>query len=114
MKEQFITVKDFKLNNHCPECFSNSGLVLTYKQKFVENSFYKSLTSETTKEMSCKTCNTSVYPSMWTDDIERVVIYKEKAFSPKKTSFKLKKISWILIGISLGLIVTAIILILTL
>ena len=31
MKEQFITIKEVRLNNNCPECFSQEGLKLTFK-----------------------------------------------------------------------------------
>ncbi|HZW62305.1 MAG TPA: hypothetical protein VFF15_01530 [Flavobacteriaceae bacterium] len=97
MKEQYITIKEYALNNHCPECFSKNGLHLLFKQRFIDSRFYKSVTSETIFEMNCKTCETTIYPSRWTDDIERVVAYQQKAFSPKKTSFKLKRIAWILL-----------------
>ncbi len=96
--EKLITVKEVRLNNNCPECYSNSGLHLTFKQKFKESQFAKSISSETTQEIECKTCNTIIYPIRWTDDIERVFNYHQKAFVPKKASVKLKKLSWILIG----------------
>ena len=40
MEGSYFTVKEVDLNNHCPECYSNEGLQLTFKQKFVENAFY--------------------------------------------------------------------------
>lgn len=106
--EQFITIKEFTLKNHCPECFSNNGLHLLFKQRFIDTKFYKSITSDTSFEMNCKTCNTTIYPARWTDDIERVVNYHQKAFTPKKTSFKLKKLSWLIIVFILIIIVASI------
>ena len=103
--EKLITIKEVSLNNNCPECYSNSGLQLTFKQKFKETSFYKTVTSETTEEIECKTCDTMIYPISWTNDIERVFNYHQRAFVAKKASVKLKKLAWILIGSGLLLIV---------
>ena len=103
--EKLITIKEVSLNNNCPECYSNNGLQLTFKQKFKETSFYKTVSIETAQEIECKTCDTMIYPISWTDDIERVFNYHQRAFVPKKASVKLKKIAWILIGSGLLLIV---------
>ena len=56
--EKYITLKEVRINNNCPECFNTNGLHITYKQKFIETSFYKSITKETTQQIECKTCNT--------------------------------------------------------
>ncbi|MFD2822816.1 hypothetical protein ACFS5M_03985 [Lacinutrix iliipiscaria] len=106
MAEKLITIKEIKLNNNCPECYNTNGLQLTFKQKFKETTLYKSITDETTQEIECKTCNTIIYPVMWTDDIERVFEYQRKAFTPKKSSIKLKKKAWLLIAL-LGILIIA-------
>tara|TARA_B100000809_G_scaffold265511_1_gene324568 strand:+ start:2465 stop:2806 length:342 start_codon:yes stop_codon:yes gene_type:complete len=96
MKQQnHFTLKEVQLNNNCPECYSNSGLELTFKQRFIENAFYKAITEERINEMHCNICNTDIYPARWTNEIERVVAYQRRALQPK--SLKLKKLSWILI-----------------
>ena len=98
MKQQnYFTLKEVQLNNNCPECYSNTGLELTFKQRFVENAFYKAITEETKNEMHCKTCNTNIFPVSWTNDIEQVVAYQERAIQPKSKSFKLKKMAWFVI-----------------
>lgn len=99
MDDKFITVKEVALKNNCPECFNNEGLHITFRQKFIENTFYKSITSNIKYDILCKTCNSNIYPVQWTDDIERVVEYQNKAFIPKKVSTNLKKLSWIIIGL---------------
>ena len=106
MSENWITIKEVQLNNNCPECYSNSGLHLTFKQKFVETEFYKSLTSEVDHEIACKTCNTIIYPVRWKKDIEGVFEYHQKAFVPKKSSTKLKKLAWIIIA-TISLVIIA-------
>lgn len=108
MKEEHITIKEVPLNNNCPECYSKDGLQLTFMQKFIETPFYKSITNEVSQKMICNTCNSIIYPERWTDDIERVFEYQQRAFVPKKTSFKLKKMSWFII-ILLAIIITAVI-----
>lgn len=108
MVERLITINTVNLNNNCPECFSTKGLQLTFKQRFIETSFYKSITQEVSTEMSCTVCNTPIYPARWTDDIERVFEYQMKAFQPKKASEKYKSLFWILIIAGIA-VITAVI-----
>jgi hypothetical protein len=108
MAEKFFTLKEVKLNNNCPECYSTEGLHFTFKQKFVENAFYRAITEETTQTMFCTKCETDIFPVCWTDDIERVFEYQKRATDQKPKSIKLKKLSWIIIAINI-LIVTGII-----
>lgn len=96
MDGKYITLHTVSLNNNCPECFSREGLELTFKQRFKENRFYRSITKETIHQLNCKVCDTAIYPGRWTEDIDRVIDYHKKALQPKPTSFKLKKLSWIL------------------
>lgn len=103
--KHYFTLKEVQLNNNCPECYSNEGLELTFKQEFIENAFYKSITQETIHEMQCKTCNTTIFPVRWTNDIEQVVAYKKRAVVPKPKSLKLKKLAWV------AIIVTSVLLI---
>ncbi|MFT5847040.1 MAG: putative integral membrane protein [Psychroserpens sp.] len=98
MKQQnYFTLKEAQLNNNCPECYSNNGLVLTFKQRFVENIFYRAITEERINEMRCNTCDTDIFPARWTNEIEQVVDYKRRAIQPKPKSLKLKQLSWVLI-----------------
>lgn len=107
MSEKLITIKEVPLKNNCPECYSTEGLVLTFKQKFKETQFYKSITNDVVEELACTKCDTTIYPVSWTDDIERVYDYQKKAFSAKPSSLKLKRIAWIVfIVIDLIVIVT--------
>ncbi len=112
MSEKLITIKEVSLKNNCPECFSKNGLHLTFKQKFIETTFYKSNTNEIKHDIVCKTCDSIIYPVQWTDDIERVFEYQKKDLVVKKASTYLKKASWILIfSVTLLIIVVAILLI---
>lgn len=107
MADKFFTVKEVSLNNHCPECYSNEGLQLTFKQRFVENAFYKAISNDVKQTMVCENCHTEIFPIRWTDDIERVFEYQQRAFVPKPPTFRLKKLSW---AILIGTIVLVIIL----
>ena len=111
MAEHYIKIKAVDLNNNCPECYSKDGLQLTFKQKFVETNFYKSITTDIKYEMDCLTCNTHIYPVKWTEDIERVFEYHKRAFTPKQASTHLKKATWLAIasGVFIALCITAII-----
>ncbi|WP_040280477.1 hypothetical protein [Psychroserpens damuponensis] len=102
---QYFTLKEVQLNNNCPECYSNNGLQLTFKQQFKENKLYKAITKETFIEMHCNTCKTDIFPGRWTDEIDRVVDYQKRAAIPKPKSLKLKKLAWIIISIEVALLI---------
>lgn len=97
MKGLFIVLKEVRLNNNCPECFSKDGLKLTFKQKFIETKFSKSMTSEINQDIICEICNTTIYPVDWHEDLERVFEYHKKTLEPKKTCRYFKKSFWALI-----------------
>lgn len=99
MLDKFINLKVVKLKNNCPECYSNEDLHLTFKQRFVETTFYKSITPEIKHQIECKNCNSIIYPVQWTEDIELVFKYHHKALVPKKNATYLKKTSWVSIGV---------------
>lgn len=101
ISKQYFTLKEVQLNNNCPECYSNEGLELTFKQRFVETMFYKAISEDTIKEMHCNTCHTDIFPVRWTNDIEQVVAYQQRAVQPKSPSLKLRKLAWIFIAIAL-------------
>jgi len=113
MDENLIIIKEVTLNNNCPKCYDKSGLLLTFKQKLIENKFYKSITPQIVETINCKTCNTVIYPEQWTDDIDRIVEYQKKAFKPMATSTYIKKTSW-LIMVFISIIILAIILLVAL
>ncbi|WP_347923807.1 hypothetical protein [Pontimicrobium sp. SW4] len=104
MKQNYIHIKTESLNNNCPECFSTEGLQLSFNQKHTETRFYKSWTNDIIHELKCSVCNTEIFPIRWTDEIDRVVDYKKKAFTPKPKSFKLKQLAWVLL-ISLDVLI---------
>lgn len=107
--EKVIPVKKVSLKNNCPECFSTDGLQLTFNQKFVETSFYKSITSAISHEIVCNTCKSIIYPERWTDDIELVFEYQQRAFTPKPVSKYYKRLFWIIIVTMLILFFAALI-----
>ncbi len=110
MEPQYITIKSVELNNNCPECYSREGLKLTFKQQFKENQFYRSITQNTIEQLKCSVCNSIIFPVNWTVDIERVVDYHKKAFVPKPSSLKFKKLSWILFFTLDAIIITLVLL----
>jgi hypothetical protein len=98
MDETLIKVKEVNLNNNCPECYGKGGLMITFKQKVIENQFYKSITSDISHDIHCNTCHNTIYPEQWTDEIERIVEYQQKSFKPMESSTYIKKTSWIIIS----------------
>jgi len=112
-QDKLITIKEVLLKNNCPECYNNQGLQLTFKQRFIETSFYKQITSEIQHSIFCKTCNSIIYPVQWDEHIERVFEYQKKTFVPKPTSRQFKKPAFIvftLIGIAFIAVIATILL----
>ena len=108
MDVKFFTLKEVELNNNCPECYSRDGLQLTFKQRFIENSFYRAISKETSYSLFCDVCKTIISPARWTNDIELVFEYQQRASPSKPTSFKLKTLSWVSIGVLVTLILISV------
>ena len=112
-QDKLITMKTVVIKNNCPECYSNAGMQLTFKQRFIETTFYKRITNEIEHVITCNTCHSIIYPIAWDEHIERVFEYQKKAFDPKKTSRQLKKpayivfgiVSFVIIGIIIGILI---------
>ena len=112
MVAKFFTLREVELNNNCPECYSQDGLQLTFKQGFIENYFYKAISKETSYSLFCDVCKTRISPARWTNDIDLVFEYQQRASPSKPTTFKLKMLSWILIGALATLILISVLFIL--
>ena len=107
-KEKNVLIKEARLTNNCPECFSNEDLVLYFHQRIRSNRFFIQVTDEVTKTISCDKCHSNIYPVKWTDDIERVFEYYDKMVTPKKASLKLTGLSYILLLLAIILVAAAI------
>ena len=105
MKAKYFTVKEVPLSNHCPECYSTQGLHLTFKQKFLETPFYKAISNDLKHHMACTNCNTEIFPVRWTEDIERVFEYHQRALVPKSATFKLTTLTFVLLVLMIILVV---------
>lgn len=101
---RFFTLKEARISNNCPECYSNDSLELTFKQKLTETNFYKAITDELTSELHCLNCEVQIFPISWTDDIEQVVDYNKRALNMKPKSLKLKSRAWILIALCITIL----------
>ncbi|WP_178986672.1 hypothetical protein [Winogradskyella helgolandensis] len=99
---RFFTLKEARIGNNCPECYSNDSLELTFKQKLIETKLYKAITDETVCQLRCLNCEVQIFPIRWTNDIERVVDYHKRGLKTKPKSTKLKPIA-------LGLVVFGVI-----
>ncbi|NNE31624.1 MAG: hypothetical protein HKN40_04570 [Winogradskyella sp.] len=102
----YFDLKETNLSNNCPECYSTNGLTLTYKQKIIDNVLYKANGTETVVKMHCKNCNSDIFPVRWTEDIERVVAYQDRALQLKPKSLKIKPLGWFLIILDAFLLIT--------
>ncbi|MBF8148855.1 hypothetical protein ITJ86_03040 [Winogradskyella sp. F6397] len=94
---RFFTLKEARIGNNCPECYSNDSLEITFKQKLIETKLYKAITDETNCQLRCLNCEVQIFPIRWTDDIERVVDYHNRGLKMKQKSTKLKPMAWALL-----------------
>jgi len=95
---RFFTLKEARISNNCPECYSNDSLELTFKQKLIETKFYKAITTDTASEIRCLNCEVQIFPIRWTDEIEQVVNYHKRGLKTKSKSIRLKPIAWFLVA----------------
>ena len=107
ISSKYFTLKEARISNNCPECYSNDSLELTFKQKLIQTSFYKAISDTIISELRCLNCEEQVFPIDWTDDIEQVVEYHKRAINKREKFIKLKPISWgIITFISVMIIAT--------
>ncbi|HEA28810.1 MAG TPA: hypothetical protein ENH91_02240 [Leeuwenhoekiella sp.] len=97
MAVNYIEYKKAELRSNCPECFSTDGLVIIFAYRNEKNKLFERSTSEVQSTMYCTNCDTVIYPSRWTDDIERVFAYNKKLAQPPAPYFKFKPLSLILL-----------------
>lgn len=97
MAVNYIEYKKTQLNSNCPECYSTDGLTLIFSYKNEKTKLFERANGEIQSTMFCTNCDTIIYPSRWTDDIERVFEYNKKLAQPPKTFFKFMPLSLILL-----------------
>lgn len=102
-KEKLVVIKEADLTNNCPECY-NQDLKLTFYQKHLYGKLFHRVTGEITNQVICNKCGSDIYPSKWTDDIERIFDYYKKMVTPEKTSLKFNSLFYVLILILIALV----------
>lgn len=94
-----------RLNNNCPECYDTNGLELRFFQSEKENALYIQASGEFSSEMHCHTCNTTIFPVSWDEDIEKVFEYHKKRVEAKSTKIRLKPLAYGIIIMDLAIVV---------
>lgn len=85
--EKLEVIKEAALKSNCPECF-NQNLKLTFYQKHTYGKLLHRTTNVVTNQIVCEKCKSDIYPSKWTDDIDRIFEYYQKMVTPEKASVK--------------------------
>ncbi len=106
-KEKRIVIKEAAITNNCPECY-NQELQLTFFQKHTYTAFFHRTTGEVTYEITCKKCESRIYPVNWTPDIERVFEYFNKLVTPDKPSIRFTTLFFVLLIILIALAATGV------
>ncbi len=96
MKSEYIILKETKLTNNCPECYSNDGMVLSFKQERQKSKFLVRTKKNVIENIECGKCENTIYPGQWTTDIERVYDYHKKTITSKPGSVKFTGLSYML------------------
>ncbi|MBZ0327590.1 MAG: hypothetical protein K8F54_08315 [Altibacter sp.] len=99
-----------QLTNNCPTCFANQGLEFTFSQEETETKYYTKAGSRIFESLYCHSCNNTIYPVNWTDDIERVYQYNKKLVNPKNTTIRLKTSAYLLLLLFVVLVATGLLL----
>ena len=87
-----------RLKNNCPECFANDGLEFSFTQEQITKKLFTRAEKNISEKLYCHSCENTIYPVNWNDDIERVYQYHKKQAKPKQTSVKLTKIGYLLMA----------------
>lgn len=109
---KLVVIKEANVTNNCPECF-NQNLKLSFYQKHSYGKFVHKTTNEVSHKLTCNTCKSNIYPSNWTDDIERIFEYYQKMAIPEKKSVKYTPLFYILLCSLVALIGTGIYVLIT-
>ena len=78
MSISHTTIYTTSLQCNCPQCYSTSGLQLSFKQEWKETIWRKCTTEIVREELLCTMCKDPIYPVSWTEDIERLYDYHLK------------------------------------
>ena len=88
------TIHTAKLTNNCPICYATDGLESKFNQIIKETPFYKKAATETNDSLYCHTCNQTIYPVDWNEDIERVYDYNKKLAVTESKGYTLKALAY--------------------
>jgi hypothetical protein len=108
MTETSHVLHTAKLKNNCPECSLADSLELSFTQLEKENKLYSKASREISSMMHCNSCDTTIYPVSWNEDLERVYEYNRKLAIPKPSGIKLKPLAYLLIildAITIGVVI---------
>ncbi|GAA4273466.1 hypothetical protein U6A24_19155 [Aquimarina gracilis] len=97
MKSEYIILKETKLTNNCPECYSNDGMVLSFKQEKQKSKLLIRTKKNVFESIECGKCENTIYPGQWTTDIERVYDYHKKTITALPGSLKFTGLSYFLV-----------------
>ncbi|MBQ0734608.1 hypothetical protein [Aquimarina celericrescens] len=104
MKTEYIVLKETTLTNNCPECYSNDGMVLSFKQEKQKSKLLVRTKKNVIESIECSKCENAIYPGQWTMDIERVYDYHKKTITSKPSSLKFTGLFYILLFIVLAIV----------
>ncbi len=97
MKTEYIILKEAKLTNNCPECYSTEGMTLSFKQKMVKSKLFVNTKGDVKETIFCSKCENQIFPGQWTLDIERVYDYHKKTIDQKRGSLKFTKYFYLIL-----------------
>ncbi|MRT16238.1 hypothetical protein F3C99_04630 [Vitellibacter sp. q18] len=104
MKSSTHQLHTARLKNNCPTCFGTDGLELTFFQSEKESAFFKKPDAEIESRLFCHTCEHTIYPVNWTEDIERVFDYNKKLAETNKMYLKVKPLFYIVIVLAIVMV----------
>lgn len=98
------TLHTARLKNNCPICFATDGLEIIFSQEETETAFFKKPAKQMEEKMYCHTCQNTIYPVNWTEDIERVFDYNKKIAETHKEYLKVKPLFYISVVLAIVLV----------
>ena len=98
------TLHTARLKNNCPECFANNGLEFSFTQEQTIKKLFTTSSKKISEKLYCHTCNNTIYPVNWSEDIERVYNYHKKQVHQKKSGMRFTALGYLFIAGSIILL----------
>lgn len=107
IKEEKQLIQEAELTNNCPVCYAQD-LQLRFFQRHTYGKLYHKVTGDVIHEITCRKCDSVIYPVQWTEDIERSFDYYNKLVKPSRQRIRFTTFFYVLMVMLISLVSIAV------